>query len=152
MFDALDYEIMRQLCRRGRTSWSELATILGLSAPSAADRVKRLEEKGIIRGYAARLDYQALLHVTAFVAVSLSHPKHRSGFIKAVEGAQEVEECHHVAGDDDYLLKVRCWTIGHLDRFLNDHLKRIPGIARTRTTIALSSPKESPVIPEKVDD
>jgi Lrp/AsnC family leucine-responsive transcriptional regulator len=67
------------------------------------------------------------------------------GFLKAIEGMVEVEECHHVAGDDDYILKVRCMDTEHLDKFLNEKLKILPGISRTRTTIVLSSSKESSI-------
>lgn len=144
MIDALDSKIISRLVRQGRITWSELAGLLKLSAPSTAERVKRLEEKGVIKGYSARLDYAALgFGLTAFVAVTLGHPKHRTGFLKHVEAASEIEECHHIAGDDDYLLKVRCRTTQHLDAFLNESLKIIPGVLRTRTTIVLASPKET---------
>lgn len=62
-----------------------------------------------------------------------------------MEELAEVEECHHVAGDDDYILKVRCKHTEHLDKFLNEKLKTIPGISRTRTTIVLSSTKEDSI-------
>ncbi|MCE5315801.1 MAG: Lrp/AsnC family transcriptional regulator [Parachlamydia sp.] len=144
MIDALDSKIISRLVHQGRITWSELAGLLQLSAPSTAERVKRLEEKGIIKGYSARLDYAALGYgLTAFVAVTLGHPKHRTGFLKRVEATSNIEECHHIAGDDDYLLKVRCRTTQHLDAFLNESLKIIPGVLRTRTTIVLASPKET---------
>lgn len=144
MIDALDYKILNRLIRQARMTWSELAGQLKLSGPSTAERVKRLEEKGIIKGYTARLDYAALgFAITAFVAMTLGHPKHRSVFLKRIEEASEIEECHHIAGEDDYLLKVRCRSTQHLDAVLNETLKTIPGVVRTRTTIVLASPKES---------
>lgn len=146
MIDNLDCKILEYLADKGRATWSDLATTLGLSAPSTAERVKRLEEKGLIKGYRAELNYKTLGYaVTAFVALSLSHPKHISAFLKAVEDMTEIEECHHVAGNDDYLLKVRCKDTEALDKFLNQKLKVLPGISRTRTTIVLSSTKESPI-------
>lgn len=146
MLDSLDLKILEHLLTNARTTWAELATILGLSPPSTAERVKRLEEKGVILGYSANLNYKLLNYsVTAFISLSLSHPKHISGFLKAVDGMAEIEECHHVAGEDDYLLKVRCWDTDSLNKFLNEKLKILPGISRTRTTIALSSLKESPI-------
>jgi Lrp/AsnC family leucine-responsive transcriptional regulator len=146
MIDSLDKKILNQLIRAGRTSWAELAHILGLSAPSTADRVKRLEEHELILGYSARVNYPALgVAVTAFIAVTLSHPKHRTAFLKRVNSSSEIEECHHVTGDDDYLLKVRCRSTQHLDAFLSDQLKTVPGVLRTRTSIALSSLKETAV-------
>ena len=146
MLDSLDYKIIELLTTTGRMTWADLSSILGLSAPSAADRVKRLEEKGVITGYSARINYQALGYtITAFVAVNLTHPKYIGSFIEAVNEISEIEECHHTAGDDDYLLKVRCNTTLHLDSLLNNKLKRIDGVSRTRTTIVLSSNKEKPL-------
>ena len=142
MLDSFDYKIIEQLSIYGRMTWSELANNLGMSAPSVADRVKKLEEKGIITGYSAKLDYASLgYNVTAFIAVNLNHPKYISNFLKSINEISEVEECHHVAGEDDYLLKVRCKTTQHLDELLNK-LKLIEGVSRTRTTIVLSSNKE----------
>lgn len=146
MLDDLDYKILEHLSFNGRATWADLAHILRLSAPSTAERVKRLEEKGVIVGYGTILNYRSLGYsITAFIAVSLSHPKHMVGFLKAIEEMMEVEECHHVAGDDDYILKVRCKNTEHLDKFLNENLKILPGISRTRTTIVLSSSKESSI-------
>lgn len=146
MLDALDYKILEELSAHGRMTWAELAHQLGISAPSTADRVKKLEEKGVIMGYLSKLNYASLGYlVTAFIAVNLSHPKYILGFLNRVNEISEIEECHHVAGDDDYLLKVRCQTTRHLDELLNSKLKLIEGIARTRTTIVLSSNKESPL-------
>ena len=146
MLDALDLKILDYLLINGRASWAELANILGLSAPSTAERVKRMEEKGVILGYRVNLNYRLLNYsVTAFISLSLSHPKHISEFLKAIDGMAEIEECHHVAGEDDYLIKVRCKDTEFLDKFLNEKLKILPGISKTRTTIALSSSKESPI-------
>jgi Lrp/AsnC family transcriptional regulator, leucine-responsive regulatory protein len=141
--DSLDYKIIEELSRKGRMTWAELAGILGLTSPSVIDRVKRLEEKKVILGYKAQVNHHMLgLHVIAFIAVTLEHPKYISKFLDAVGKLKEIEECHHVAGDDDYLLKVRCETNQTLDTFLNTKLKEIPGVSRTRTTIALSTSKE----------
>lgn len=146
MLDSLDYKIIELLTFAGRMTWAELSSIVGISAPSTADRVKRLEEKGVITGYSARINYQALEYaITAFVAVNLEHPKYIEDFIEAVNEISEIEECHHIAGDDDYLLKLRCKSTLHLDSLLNDKLKRIDGVSRTRTTIVLTSNKEKPL-------
>jgi Lrp/AsnC family leucine-responsive transcriptional regulator len=143
MFDDLDYKILEQLTINGRVTWAELASKLHLSAPSIAERVKKLEEKGVVIGYSAKLDYQSLGYaVVAFIAVNLLHPKYIDNFLNQISILPEVEECHHIAGEDDYLLKVRCKTTQHLDAFLNGKLKLIKGVSRTRTTIVLSSTKE----------
>ena len=131
-----------------RESGTRLAELLGVTGPAAAERVRRLEERGVIRGYAALLDPAAVgARLTAFVAVTLEHPKHRRRFLERVDALAEVQECHHVAGDDDYLLKVRCSDTGHLDHVLSEELKGVPGVLRTRTTIVLGTTKETTVLP-----
>ena len=142
--DLLDERILDVLTTDGRMTWAELAGHLGLSAPSAAERVRRLEEHGVIKGFTAMLDPLAIgLGLTAFVAVTLARPQDRSPFLEMVRSLDEVQECHHVAGDDDYLLKVRCRDARHLDRLLSDHLKSLEGVVRTRTTIALDTLKDT---------
>lgn len=137
----------------GRESWTRLAELLGVTGPAAAERVRRLEERGVIRGYAALLDPEAVgASLMAFVAVTLRRPKHRRAFLKRVAALTEVQECHHVAGDDDYLLKVRCSDTGHLDRVLSEELKGVPGVLRTRTTIVLGTVKETTVLPLPDED
>ena len=144
----MDRKVIAQLQISGRESWTRLAELLGVTGPAAADRVRRLEERGVIRGYAALLDPEAVgARLTAFVAVTLEHPKHRRAFLKRVDALAEVQECHHVAGDDDYLLKVRCSGTAHLDHVLSEELKGVPGVLRTRTTIVLGTTKETTVLP-----
>jgi Lrp/AsnC family leucine-responsive transcriptional regulator len=149
----LDMISIERLMREGRTTWAELAQLLGLSGPAAADRVRRLEERGVIRGYAALVDPEAVgLGVATFVAVTLERPEHRAGFLDAVSEMPEVQECHHVAGEDDYLLKVRCGTMRDLERLVSEGLKGLPGVARTRTSVVLSTQKETPVLPVRSAD
>ena len=122
--------------------------MLELSAPATADRVRRLEDRQIIKGYAALVDPEGVgLSLTAFIAVTLAHPQHRSAFIALVQSRPEIQECHHITGDDDYLLKIRCRHTKDLERLISDHLKNLPGLLRTRTMIALSTIKETPVLP-----
>jgi len=148
MLVGLDSKVVRLLMRQGRVSWTDLAQHLGLSAPSAAERVHRLEQRGVIRGYAALIDAEAAGYpLLAFVAVVLDRPERRGAFLKRVATLAEIAECHHVAGEDDYLLKVRCRSTLDLDRFLVESLKSTPGVVRTRTTIVLSTAKESVAVP-----
>jgi Lrp/AsnC family leucine-responsive transcriptional regulator len=134
--------------REGRSTWSELARLLDLSAPAAADRVRRLEERGVIRGYSAVVDPEAVgLGVMAFVAVTLEGPEHRAGFLGWVDGAPEVQECHHVAGEGDFLLKVRCAAVRDLETIVSEEIKGLAGVTSTRTTVVLSTRKETPVLP-----
>jgi Lrp/AsnC family leucine-responsive transcriptional regulator len=133
---------------QGRATWAELGQLLGLSAPSAADRVRKLEEAKVITGYAALLDPTAVGYpLTAFIFVTLANSRNRAKFLRAIAKMEQVSECHHIAGDDDYLLKVRCRTTADLDHLLAKELKDKLGIARTRTTIVLATAKESVQIP-----
>ena len=129
-------------------TWAELASCLGLSSPATAERVHRLEEQGVIQGFTALVDPEAVgCGLTAFVAVTLERPEHRHSFLQKIVEMQEVQECHHVAGEDDYWLKVRCKGTRDLERVVSDTVKSIPGVARTRTTIVMSTPKETPSPP-----
>lgn len=148
MVDSIDLKALKKLMDQARTTWAELGTLLGLSAPAAAERVHKLEERGVIRGYAALVDPEALGYgQAAFVAVSLERPEHRGKFLAKVENTPEIQECHHTAGDEDYLLKVRCTGTRHLEWLVSEELKSIAGVVRTRTTVILSTTKETPVIP-----
>ncbi|MBI3846110.1 MAG: Lrp/AsnC family transcriptional regulator [Planctomycetes bacterium] len=148
MLDSIDSKALTLLASRARISWADLGEALGLSAPAAAERVHRLEESGVIRGYEARIDpHQVECKLTAFVSVSLGRAKDRPAFLRSVIATAEVLECHHVAGDDDYLLKVRCKDTDALEHLLTGVLKTHAGVVRTRTTIALSTVKESATPP-----
>jgi Lrp/AsnC family transcriptional regulator, leucine-responsive regulatory protein len=146
--DALDHKALNLLSRRGRATWAELGQALGLSAPSAAERARKLEVQGVIRGYAALLDPASVGYpLTAYISVSLASHRQRPSFLRGIEKLDQVCECHHVAGDDDYLIKVRCRDAEDLDHLLVHQLKGKLGVARTRTTIVLSTAKESVRVP-----
>jgi len=146
--DTLDRKALHLLMRQGRATWAELGQLLGLSAPSAADRVRKLEEAQVITGYAALLDPTAVGYpLTAFIFVTLANSRNRAAFLRAIAKMEQVSECHHIAGDDDYLLKVRCRTTANLDQLLAKELKDKLGVARSRTTIVLATAKESVQIP-----
>ena len=127
-------------------SWTELAKSLSLSAPAVAERVKKLEARGVIAGYHARLSPDAIdASLLAFISVSVSSVKDREAFLKRVMLNPAILECHHTTGDDDFLLKVRVSGTAELEALLVDDLKRhAPGL-RTRTTVALSRLKEAPL-------
>jgi len=145
---SLDVKALKLLMLNGRATWAELGQLLGLSAPAAADRVRKLERRGVIRGYAALVDPALAGHpLTAYVSVSLASHRDRAAFLRAISKMENVAECHHVAGDDDYLLKVRCRGTQDLDHLLAEELKDKLRVARTRTTIVLSTAKESVRVP-----
>jgi Lrp/AsnC family leucine-responsive transcriptional regulator len=148
MLDALDLKVLHHLMAQARMTWAELAAQLGLSPPAAADRVRKLEERGVIQGYAARVNPQSLGYdLTAFVAVTLTHSRDRADFLAQINACAEIQECHHITGEDDYLLKVRCQGTQGLEQLITDHLKAIPGVVKTRTTIVLSTVKETTALP-----
>jgi Lrp/AsnC family leucine-responsive transcriptional regulator len=148
MQESLESKVIGRLMRDGRVCWSDLAQIVGLSAPAVADRVRRLEQRGVIKAYAAIVDAAAVGYpLTAFVSVVLDRPKDRAAFLKRIRAIPEIAECHHVTGDDDYLLKVRCRSPQHLDDLLSNSIKGSPEVVRTKTTIVLSTAKESVVLP-----
>jgi Lrp/AsnC family transcriptional regulator, leucine-responsive regulatory protein len=118
-----------------------------MTGPAAAERVRRLEERGIIRGFTALIDPESVgLALTAFIALSLEKPAHREAFLKRVQALPEIQECHHCTGEDDYLLKVRCRGVSDLDRLINTELKSLSGVLRTRTTIVMRTSKDSPAL------
>lgn len=144
----MDQEILRRLQLNAREPWAGLGQALGVTGPAIAERVRKLEERGAIRGYTAVLDADVLgFGLLAFVAVTLDRPEHRRAFLERVQALPEVQECHHIAGDYDYLLKVRCRGTADLDRLISDELKSFDGIVRTRTTIVLKSVKETSSLP-----
>jgi len=144
--DEMDRAIVESLVTDGRTTFSELASRIGLSGPSTAERVRRLESCGVIRGYAAILEPEhAGGDFAALVAVTLGSPAARPGFLSAIAEEPSVLEAHHVAGEHDYVLKVRCSGTRELERIVSERLKGIEGVAQTRTTVVLSTVFERPL-------
>ena len=153
--DELDHRIVDLLQREGRATQLELSRSVGLSQPAVAERIRKLEERGVITGYTARVDASKLgKDITAFIGVSIEHPKYFEGFARKVLAMPEVLEAHRVAGQDSYILKVRTRNTKTLDTLLVETLRTISGVTRTHTTIVLSSIKEetyvhvSPEVPK----
>ena len=149
MLDALDEKALHRLAEQGRVTWAELAQDLKLSAPAAADRVRRLEERGVIRGYTALVDAEAAgFPLLAFVAVTLGSLKGnfrgREEFLDLIQQMDEVKECYHLAGAEDFLLKVRCRGTEDLERIIIQGLRALPIVTQTRTTVVFSAAKELP--------
>src|ERR1043165_3490353 len=141
--DAIDLRILEILQRDARATQQEIARRVRLSQPSVADRIHKLEARGGILGYVAKVDPAHLgKDITAFIGVGISHPKYFDQFGKKILSMPDVLECHRVAGSDSYLLKVRTENTRSLDRLLVEHIRAIPGVYRTETTLVLSSIKE----------
>jgi Lrp/AsnC family transcriptional regulator, leucine-responsive regulatory protein len=142
--DEVDRALLNILQEDGRRSYGELGEVVGLSVSGVNERIKRLRARGIIRGTVALLEPHAVgLDVLAFVQVLLDRPEHEDGFRRRIAAIPQVLECHHVTGDWSYLLKIRTRTTGHLEAVMMRDIKTIPGVVRTQTLIALSSPKET---------
>lgn len=145
--DSIDYRLLDLLQRNARMTQIELAASVGLSQPSVAERMRKLEQGGFITGYAAQVDAHKLgKDITAFIGVTIEHPRYFDGFIRKILGLSEVLECHRVAGEYSYLLKIKTENTVSLDRFISQLLRTIAGVTRSNTTIVLSSAKETTFI------
>jgi Lrp/AsnC family leucine-responsive transcriptional regulator len=144
--DFIDIKILEILQADGRASHSAIAEAVGLSQPSVHERVKKLEQRGVIRGYAALVDPEALgLDVLAFISVRLSDYKPED-IANAVAEIPEVIETHHIAGEECFIVKIRCRA--NMD--LQDILERIWNagpVTGSKTTIAFATYKETTALP-----
>jgi Lrp/AsnC family leucine-responsive transcriptional regulator len=139
--ETIDRQIVAQLAVDGRCSFTELAERVGLSVSAVHQRVRRLEQRGVLRGYSARLDGDAIgLPLTAFVSLTPIDPAAPDDYPSRVQPLPEVEACWSVAGAESYILKVRVRSPAALE----DLLRRIREAAAvsTRTTVVLSTPFE----------
>ena len=140
--DELDLRLLDALQRNARSTFAELGSVVGLKPPAVHDRVKRLETKGYVRGYAAQLDSKMLgLELVAFVSCYTTPDCSYDLFTQTLSQMPEVLEVHSVAGEESFVLKVMTRSTAHLDELLS-RLKAVTGMARTKTTIVLSSPFE----------
>ncbi|WP_019560790.1 Lrp/AsnC family transcriptional regulator [Caldimonas manganoxidans] len=148
--DAIDRRVLEVLQTDGRISNVDLASRVHLSAPQCLRRVRSLEERGVIRGYAAQVDRQALgLTVMAFVGLTIDREQFTRvrELEKVFQDFPEVIECHSVSGDHDYLLKVVAPDLRTLSQFLTDRLMQVPGVDNVRSTICLEEIKPPSALP-----
>lgn len=142
----MDRRIVELLAGSGRMSYTDLARETGLSVSAAHQRVRRLEQRGVVVGYAARLDHAKVgLPLTAFVALTPLDPAAPDDVPAQVSGLPEVEACHSVAGTESYLLLVRVAGPPELEALLAEIRSRC-GMA-TRTTVVLTTPFEGRPVP-----
>ena len=140
--EKLDQLIVRALCEDGRMSYTDLAERVGLSVSAVHQRVRRLEQRGVIRGYAARVDADAIgLTLTAFVSIKPIDPAAPDDAPERLAHLSAIEACHSVAGDENYILKVRVSGPADLETLLQEI--RAAANVSTRTTVVLSTPYES---------
>jgi DNA-binding Lrp family transcriptional regulator len=143
--DRIDETILRQLSKNGRIANATLAERVGLSASACLRRVQELERRGIIKGYRAVLNPDALgTGFVAYVTVGLSsHTKNaQEGFERAMRARSEVRECHNITGAFEYLLRVETADLPAYKRFHTDHLGTQPNVAQITTHVVMGSPKD----------
>jgi Lrp/AsnC family leucine-responsive transcriptional regulator len=137
--DAIDRQLVELLRGNARLSYAELARQVGLSAPAVHERVGKLEAAGVLRGYHADVDPDAVgLGVTALIGVVQDSSGDIDDLIHRLGDMPEIESCYFMAGEESFLLKARVGTIAALEQLIV-RLNRTPGVSRTRTTIALST-------------
>lgn len=140
--EQLDREIVELLVRDGRMSYTDLGKATGLSTSAVHQRVRRLEQRGVIKGYTALIDAESVgLAMTAFISVKPFDPSAPDDIADRLAGIEEIEACHSVAGDENYILKVRVATPTELELLLA-RVRSVAGVS-TRTTVVLSTPYEA---------
>ena len=145
--DEIDVKILELLQENGRMQRSDVAEVVDLSISAVSDRMRKLEERGVIQGYRAVVDAKRLhLDITAFIRVSVEGSERYSGFVDRVSTMDQVLEVHSITGEGSHLLKVRTTNTTTLERFLSD-IQAIPGVTHTTTSIVLSSFKETRTVP-----
>lgn len=137
--DDTDRRILAVLRIRGRETYAEIGRQVGLSAPAVHDRVAKLETSGVIAGYRAAVAPDALgLGVTALIGVLQSDGSEQDEIAEALQHLPEVEACWFLAGEESFMLKVRVPDVAALEHTIG-RVNRIRGVARTRTTVVLST-------------
>jgi Lrp/AsnC family transcriptional regulator, leucine-responsive regulatory protein len=153
--DRIDRKILTILQQNARITNKELASQLGLSPPPTLERVKKLEQGGYITGYAALLDPRKIdLGMIMMVAVSLHHHSQTAidDFYRTIDSLDEVLECYHVTGEDDFMLKVVCKDITEYEQFVREKLTRLNSLGKIKSSVVLSTLKHSLSYPVRTSE
>lgn len=146
--DDLDGKILEHIQSFGKSSYAEIGGAIGLSVSAVNERLKKLEKQGVIAGWAARVDPLAAGNgVLAFIYVMIERPEHEAAFQALVRNEPAIQECHHVASNWSYLLKVRAANLLALEDLVARRIKALPGIPRSQTVIVMSTVKETATVP-----
>ena len=146
MLDDIDIKILKALQEKGRTKRNQLAEQVGLSVPSVSERLNKLEERGIIEGYYAKVNKQSFgLDIMAYILVVMDSSKHYKSLISHVDKMPQILECHSVLGEGSHLLKVVVKNTQALEKLLSE-IQTWPGVTATKTTFILSTIKETTAI------
>ncbi|MGK0467899.1 Lrp/AsnC family transcriptional regulator [Clostridium sp.] len=149
--DNLDIKILKLLQQNSRVTASEISNRINLSVPAVSDRLKKLDASGIIDKYTVILNAKKMnKHLMIIMFISLESPKFTDPFINIVQLDDEIVECHYLAGDFDYALKIITESTESLERFLYK-IKNIPGVQKTKTNVSLSTIKNNhSIIPSEI--
>ncbi len=149
VLDDIDLKILDILQKNGRTKRNDLAEAVQLSLPSVSERLKKLEESGIITGYYATVDARRLgKDITAFIFVTVDSSRHYPSFLEHAKHVDDILECHAITGEGSHLLKVRTANTNSLEKLLAK-IQAWTGVTSTRTNLVLSTAKETSYI--KID-
>lgn len=145
--DNIDIIILSIVQKEGRLPLTIIAEKVGLSTPAASERLKKLEERGVISGYFAKLTgLQLGLDITAFVEVRVDSSSHYKSFIKQVLAKNEILDCHAITGNASHLLKIKTKNTATLEKLLSD-IQRWQGVVKSQTSLVLSTHKETLSLP-----
>src|SRR6266511_273231 len=143
LLDRVDLKILYILQNDGRRRLADIADEVELSAPAVMERVKKLEANGVIKGYQALVDGKKVgKDITAFIGVSIGNKRDMDRFASQMMSYQDVLECHHVTGDESFVLKVKSADTGSLEKLLGQ-IRSVEGVTRTITKVVLSTAKEN---------
>lgn len=146
-FDSIDLQILEDLQAHGRTKRNELAEKVKLSIPAVSERLRKLEERGIIRSFNAVLEARKVgLEVTAYIFVMVDSSTFYPQIIERATSHPEILECHAITGEGSHIIKARTQSTASLEKLLSQ-IQSWPGVHNTRTSIVLSSPKETTILP-----
>jgi Lrp/AsnC family leucine-responsive transcriptional regulator len=145
--DAVDRQLLDALRANARVGWAELGRRIGLSGPSVQERVRRLEERAVITGYRTVVSPAAVgLGVSALVGLIQGDDVESEDVAAQLRDVSEVEDCWYVAGEENFVVKVRAADVAALELVVAK-LRRLPGVSRTRTTVVLSTRWEGRDVP-----
>ena len=141
--DEIDIRILEELKKNGRATASEISKAVSLSVPATAERIRKMEHSGVIERYMVKINRKAQgYRLLVFILVTLDAASSIAHFRAEIVKNKNVLECHHIAGQSDYLLKVLVADTDELEAFISEQLKGIPGVVSTTTLINLSTLKE----------
>lgn len=147
LLDEIDIAILNHLQENGRAQRNKIAELVSLSVPSVSERMKKLEERGLIEGYHAVLNSKDFhFDITAFLFVQVDGSEHYPNFVEEVKKEPEILECHSITGEGSHLLKVRTKNTSSFEQLLS-RIQAWDGVDKTRSNLVLSSFKETRALP-----